>query len=63
MNLKVRDGRMNDAIDILRSKQNKENRWNLENSYNGKMLVDIEEKGKSSRWITFKALNILKYYN
>lgn len=61
--LKVRDARMNDAIDILRSKQNKEKRWNLENSYNGKMLVDIEEKGKSSRWITYKALNILKHYN
>lgn len=61
--LKVRDARMNDAIDILRSKQNKEKRWNLENSYNGKMLVDIEEKGKSSRWITYKALKILKHYN
>lgn len=63
MNLKIKDSRMNDAIDIVRSKQNNEKRWNLENSYNGKMLVEIEDKGKSSRWITYKSLNILKYYN
>jgi len=59
--LKVKDARMNDAISILKSKQNKEKRWNLENSYNGKMLVDIEEKGNPSRWITYKALKILKH--
>ena len=32
----------------------------MERSLNGKMLVDIEEKGKPSKWITLRALRVLK---
>jgi hypothetical protein len=53
------DSRMKDAIDILIKKQNKENRWNLENTFNGRMIKNIETKGESSKWITLKALNVL----
>jgi hypothetical protein len=53
------DSRMKDALNILIKKQNKENRWNLENTYNGRMIKNIETKGESSKWITLKALNVL----
>ncbi len=32
----------------------------MERSFNGKMLIDIEEKGKASKWITLRALRVLK---
>ena len=55
--------RMAEAIEILKKKQNEEKSWNLENTFNGKMGVTIETKGKPSKWITLKALNVLsKYY-
>jgi hypothetical protein len=57
--LEYSDPRMNDALGILKGKQNKEKRWNLENTFNGRMITDIEKKGKSSKWITLKAINIL----
>lgn len=53
------DSRMKDAVDKLITKQNKENRWSLENTFNGRMIKNIETKGESSKWITLKALNVL----
>lgn len=56
------DPRMEDAVGILGKKQNNEKRWILENTYNGRMIRNIEIKGTSSRWITLKALNVLTKY-
>ncbi len=58
--MKIKDGRLLDAVNILKSKQTGDGVWLLENSYNGKTLVNIEQKGKPSKWITFKALKVLK---
>ena len=58
--LGVHDPRMQDAVDIVRSKQDEQGRWKLENSFNGKFLVNIEKKGASSKWITLRALRVLK---
>jgi len=57
--LDYHDSRMEDAIEKLKMKQNKEKRWDLENTFNGRMIKDVETKGKSSKWITLKALNVL----
>jgi hypothetical protein len=57
--LDYHDPRMEDAIGKLKTKQNKDGRWNLENTFNGKMIKNVETKGKSSKWITLKALNVL----
>jgi len=35
-------------------------RWLLKHSLNGKMWADIEVKGKPSKWITLRALRVLK---
>ncbi|OGD58033.1 hypothetical protein A3K78_00190 [Candidatus Bathyarchaeota archaeon RBG_13_52_12] len=58
--LGYRDGRMQPAVDIVLSSQQLDGRWLLENTFNGKMWVDIEEKGRPSKWITLRALRTLK---
>lgn len=57
--LGAKDERMQKALDLVLSKQNEHGRWNLENTFNGKMWVDIEEKGRPSKWITLKAVRVL----
>ena len=61
--LGVKDKRMQEALEIIFSKQDKQGRWILENSFNGRFITNIETKGKSSKWITLKALGVLKKYN
>lgn len=56
------DRRLQDALDILMTKRLPDGRWKLENSFNGKMNVRIEQKGKPSKWITLKALRILQRF-
>jgi hypothetical protein len=58
--LGMKDERMQKAVDLVLSKQDENGRWNLENTFNGKMWVDIEEKGRPSKWITLKAVRVLK---
>lgn len=60
--LKIRDPRLEDAIGIVESKKTKDGLWMMENSNNGKMIVSVEKKGKPSKWITLKALKVLKEY-
>lgn len=55
-----RERALGKAIEFMLSKQDKEGRWKMETSYNGKMLVPIEEKGKPSKWLTLRALRVLK---
>ena len=42
------------------SKQDAAGRWKMEYTYNGKTWADIEEKGKPSKWVTLRALCVLK---
>ena len=58
--LVYKNKRMQEAIDLVISKQNENGRWKLENSYNGRYYVDIEQKDKESKWITLHALKVLK---
>jgi len=59
LDLGIDDPRLQDAKDILRSSQQPDGRWILENTFNGKMQVRIEQKDKPSKWITLKSLRIL----
>jgi hypothetical protein len=52
--------RLPNAISLILSKQADQGRWRLERSLNGKMWVDIEQKGKSSKGVTLRALRVLK---
>lgn len=60
--LGYRDERMQDAVDMVVEKQDKEGRWVMRNSYNGRMAASIERKGKLSKWVTLKALKVLKRF-
>jgi hypothetical protein len=55
-----RDERMQDSIDLILKAQQPDGTWLLKNTFNGKMFIDIEEKHKSSKWITLRALTVLK---
>lgn len=62
--LKIKDECMQDAVDIVVSKQDGEGKWILENTFNGKYLTNIETKGKPSKWVTLNAIKMLtKYYS
>jgi hypothetical protein len=54
------DERLIPALDLLLSKQDSQGRWNMEYTYNGKTWMDIEEKGRPSKWVTLRALRVLK---
>lgn len=54
------DERLEAAYQLLLDKQDEEGRWLLEYTYNGKTWVDVEEKGKPSKWVTYRALRALK---
>jgi hypothetical protein len=56
----AKDPRLDNAIQLILSKQDDQGRWLMENSLNGKMWVDIETKGKSSKWVTLRTLRVLK---
>jgi len=59
-NLGIKDSRMEDSIGLVESLQGKDGKWVLMNTFNGKMWVDIEKKKQPSKWITLKALFVLK---
>jgi hypothetical protein len=63
LGLGYRDERMAEAIEAIRAKGGPGRPWKMENSFNGRTLVDIEEKGKASKWITLKAVLALRAWD
>ncbi len=60
----IPDERLAEAIDLVASKRDVNGRWLLEVQYPGTLPVDMEEgKGHPSRWITLRALRVLKWYS
>ena len=59
--LGIKDKRMQDSIDLLIGSQ-VDGKWLLKNTFNGKMLCEIDEKNKPSKWITLRAARVLKRY-
>ena len=58
--LGCRDERMREAVELVVSKQDAAGRWKLVNTFNGRFQVDVEEKGRPSKWVTLNALRVLK---
>ena len=59
----VPDGRMDEAIDLLRSKQQPDGTWLLENTHPGRVWFALEDgDGRPSRWNTLRALRVLTWY-
>ncbi len=60
--LGIRDDRMQQAIDLVESRQDEHGRWLLQDTFNDRFQLKIESKGKPSKWITLNALTVLKHY-
>jgi len=57
------DPRMDEAIELLRSKQQPDGTWLLENTHSGAIHFALEEgDGRPSRWNTLRALRVLRWY-
>jgi hypothetical protein len=56
------DPRLKNAIDLVLQKQDKNGQWIMDYTYNGKTWVDIEEKGKASKWVTMRSIRVIKRY-
>ncbi|MBI9044746.1 MAG: hypothetical protein JEZ06_09685 [Anaerolineaceae bacterium] len=54
-----KDTRITSAVELLLSKQEL-GRWKMAYTYNGKTWVDIETKNAPSKWVTLRALRVLK---
>jgi hypothetical protein len=54
------DSRLDAALELLFKKRDGRGRWKLEYSYNGKTWADVEQKGQPSKWVTLRALRVLK---
>lgn len=56
------DDRMQDAIDVLRTKRRKDGRWRTEAARAGQVHFKMEQGRQPSRWTTLMALRVLRAY-
>ncbi len=54
------DPRLVGALDIIRGKQDEQGRWALEYDYAGKTWVDFGPKKQPNKYVTLRALRVLK---
>jgi hypothetical protein len=58
------DSRIDEAIHLMRSKQQPGGTWRLENTHAGKVQFELEEgDNEPSRWNTLRALRVLNWYD
>lgn len=56
-----KDARLRNAVDLVLSKRDKQGSWLMMYTYNGKTWVDIETPNQPSKWVTLRALRVLKH--
>ena len=54
------DPRLQNALELIRAKQDAEGCWPLEYSYSGKTWLDFGEKKQPNKWVTLRAAWVLK---
>ena len=58
------DPRMAEAIELVRSKEQPDGRWLLENTHRGDVHFPLEDgDGEPSRWNTLRARRVLDWYD
>ncbi|HEY9122677.1 MAG TPA: hypothetical protein VIM80_06745, partial [Brevefilum sp.] len=57
------DPRMDDALNVLLSKQRKDGTWPVQAKHPGQVHFDMEKTGTPSRFNTLRALRVLSIYN
>ncbi len=56
----TKDPRMAYAVELIRGKQNEQGRWNLEYNYGSKAYGNFGTMNKPNKWVTLRALRVLK---
>ncbi|MGE5139275.1 MAG: hypothetical protein ACM3JD_07435, partial [Rudaea sp.] len=56
----ARDPRLAQALGVIRDKQDEQGRWLLEYDYRGKIWTDFGPKKQPNKWVTLRALRVLK---
>ncbi len=54
------DTRLTNALNLIHEKQNPQGRWSLEYDYAGKTWGDFGAKKQPNKWVTLRALRVLK---
>ena len=54
------DARLSRALNVIREKQDAHGRWRLEYSYAKKTWIDVGAKAQPNKWVTLRALRVLK---
>jgi hypothetical protein len=54
------DPRLSNAVSLIREKQDAQGRWPLEYDYTGKTWVNFGAKKRPNKWVTLRALRVLK---
>jgi hypothetical protein len=62
LQLGVHDKRMEEGMAAVIKRQDKDGSWPLASTFNGRFQTNIEQKGKPSKWITFRAIKTIKDY-
>ncbi len=57
-----RDARLAGAVQALCERRRPEGSWHLEHVYSAKVFFHMERLGKPSRWVTLRALRVLKWW-
>jgi GH15 family glucan-1,4-alpha-glucosidase len=55
-----KDPRLAELLTLIREKQDENGRWLLEHDYKGKTWADFGEKKLPNKWVTLRALRVLK---
>jgi hypothetical protein len=58
--LGVRDERMDQAIEVVLSRQGENGRWKQENHFSGRFITTVETNGRDSKWVTLNAMRALR---
>lgn len=54
------DPRLAKALEVIQEKQDDLGRWSLDYNYTGKTWVDFGEKKQANKWVTLRAMRVLK---
>jgi hypothetical protein len=57
------DTRLSGVLEMILEKQNNEGQWALEYDYAGKTWIDFGKKQQPNKWVTLRALRVLKSLN
>lgn len=57
------DPRLHEAVEVVRALRQPDGRWLLDRVHPGPVLVEVEQVGQPSRWVTLQALRVLRWWD